>query len=132
MHRCVQRQHLATFLFGISVNLFKMELNPWPLLDFLIPDLQLLKVVSFAVEETQETKNCGIAGFAAFIEKMAMFTPVFCFYTYHLIIMTLFRRQVIFSLLIVDTIFTTLRWTETFHMTDKYTHKHSSLRGPTV
>ena len=25
-----------------------------------------------------------------------------------------------------------LRRTETFHMTDKYTHKHRSLRGPTV
>ena len=54
-----------------------------------------------------------------------------------IMIMNLFRCQVIYiypakGLLIGDTIFTTLRLTENIHMTDKCTHKHTSLQGPTV
>ena len=45
-----------------------------------------------------------------------------------IIIMILFRFQVKYlaanGLLTGETIFTTLRWTETFHMTDRQTHTH--------
>ena len=47
--------------------------------------------------------------------------------------MTLFRCQVYLAgqgLLIGDTIFTTLRWISTFHMTDTHTQKHNRHMSP--